>query len=276
MSVTLLALAAGVASALNVAATKAAIARQDPIAFGAITHLQGGLLCLLALPTLAAPPVTAWGPLLAAAAVAAIGNLLYVRALALTPLRDIDLYLRTGVLWTTAIGAFALGERLGPLGLWGATLVLVALGIVAQRPSRLAWGGPQALALAAAAAFGAGNVLDRVASASFDPLAYAGLLLALTGLLMLPFTRWAALRAPAAWGPLAWGVGGTFALTQWLLVLAYAAGGHAGEVILLAQVRLVLLLTAGIVLWRERDRLPRSLAAALAMILGVTLLAFDG
>jgi drug/metabolite transporter (DMT)-like permease len=270
-----LALIAGIVSAVNVAVTKRAIARHDPAAFGAVTHLQGGLLCLAALPLLGVgmpPSAAAFASLLAAAVVAALGNAWYLRALARSRLSDIDLYLRTSALWTALFGAVTLGERLAPLALLGAALVVAALLIVAQRPERFAWGGGQGLALAAAAAFGAGNVLDRVASAPYHPLAYAGLLLTLTGLFMLPLAPRHLATAP--WfGPLAWGVGLTFAATQFAIVLAYAAGGEAGTVILIAQVRLVLLLAAGYFLWRERDRLGRTLAAALAMIIGVTLLA---
>jgi drug/metabolite transporter (DMT)-like permease len=127
------------------------------------------------------------------------------------------------------------------------------------------------LALGAALAFGAGNLIDKTVSASFDPLGYTAINLLLTGVGMLALVpgRWRELRARALWGWRAWLVAVTFALTQWLLILAFAAGGSAGQVILVAQLRLVLLMAVGVMLLGERDRLGRKLAAATLMIAGL-------
>lgn len=272
-----LALAAGVASALNVAASKRLVARVRPAVLGGVVHLAGGLLCLAALPLVGADltPATARVPELALmTAVCVAGNLLYFAALARTQLSEIDLFLRSSALWTALFGALALGEALPPSALLGALLVAASLALVAERPRRARFAPAQLLALGAAVAFGAGNVVDKAISAPFDPLGYTALNLTLTGLGMLAWARprpveW---RAPALWGPAAWSVAATFALTQWLLILAFAAGGTAGGVILVAQVRLALLLALGVLVWRERDRLGRKGLAALAMVAGVAAL----
>ena len=79
-------------------------------------------------------------------------------------------------------------------------------------------------------------------------------------------------RRRALFGRGAWIVGGTFALTQWALIEAYAAGGQAGDVVLVAQLRLVLLVLVGVLLLGERDRWRLKLVASALMIAGVVLL----
>lgn len=272
------AVAAGIASAANVAAAKRLVTGLRPAVLGGVVHLLGGLLCLLALPLFGADLAPAAGrvPQLAAmTAVHVAGNLLYFSALARTQLSQIDLFLRSSALWTVALGVAWLGEPLAPLSAVGAALVLLSLAIVAERPRRVGFSAPQRLALGAALAFGAGNVIDKAISGPFHPLAYAALVLLLTGAGMLAVARprRAELRAPALWRPTAWTVAATFGLTQWWIVEAYAAGGTAGDVILVAQLRLVLLLAVGVVVLRERDRLGAKLAAAALMLLGVGALA---
>lgn len=272
------AIAAGVASAVNVAAAKRLVGGLRPAVLGGVVHLLGGLLCLAALPLLGADLAPAAGRLPELAGMTAVhvaGNLLYFAALARTQLSQIDLFLRSSALWTVALGVAWLGEPLAPLSTVGAVLVLGSLAIVAERPRRLRFSAPQRLALGAALAFGAGNVIDKAISGPFHPLAYAALVLLLTGagMLVVARPRVAELRRPALWRPTAWTVAATFGLTQWWIVEAYAAGGTAGDVILVAQLRLVLLLAAGVLLWRERDRLGAKLLAATLMLVGIGALA---
>jgi drug/metabolite transporter (DMT)-like permease len=272
------ALAAGVASAVNVAASKRLVADVRPGVLGGVVHLTGGLLCLVALPFLGADlgPAREMGPQLALmGAVHVVGNLLYFAALARTQLSQIDLFLRSSALWTIVGGTLVLGEPFPATSAIGAALVLASLATIAERPRRLAFSRPQLMALGAAVAFGAGNAIDKALSGPFHPLAYTALVLLLTGVGMLALARprLAELRRPVLWRPTAWSVAATFALTQWLIVLAYAAGGSAGDVILVAQVRLVLLLAVGVLLLRERDRLAAKLGAATLMIVGIAALA---
>ncbi|MDF1523352.1 MAG: EamA family transporter [Trueperaceae bacterium] len=275
------ALAAGLASALNVAASKRLVARMRPALLGGVVHLTGGLLCLIALPLVGADlaPAGARVPeLVLMTGVYVAGNLLYFTALARTQLSEIDLFLRSSALWTVVGGTVVLGERFPALAFVGAALVLVSLVTVAQRPARLRFSAAQRLALAAAVAFGVGNVVDKAISAPFDPLGYTALNLVLTGMGMLALARprRAELAAPALWRPTAWIVATTFAATQWLLVLAFAAGGTAGGVILVAQVRLVVLTGVGVVWLGERDRVGRKLLAAALMVTGVAALVAGG
>jgi drug/metabolite transporter (DMT)-like permease len=273
----LLALAAGVASALNVAASKRLVARVRPAVLGGVVHVTGGVLCLALLPLVGADlaPAAGRAPHLASmTGVYVVGNLLYFAALARTQLSEIDLFLRSSALWTVVGGAALLGESFPPAALVGVVLVLASLATVAERPRRLRLSGAQGLALGAAIAFGIGNVVDKSISGPFDPLGYTALNLVLTGIGMLVVARPRAseLRAPALWRPTAWTIAATFALTQWLLILAFAAGGSAGGVILLAQVRLVVLMLVGVLLLGERDRLGRKAVAAVLMVLGVAAL----
>ena len=277
----LLALAAGVASSLNVAASKRLVARVRPAVLGGVVHLTGGLLCLALLPLLGADlaPAAARAPQLALmTGVYVVGNLLYFAALARTQLSEIDLFLRSSALWTVVGGAALLGESFPPIALVGVVFVLASLATVAERPRRLSFSASQGLALGAAIAFGAGNVVDKAISAPFDPLGYTALNLVLTGIGMLVVARprKPELLAPTLWGPTAWTIAATFALTQWLLILAFAAGGSAGGVILLAQVRLVVLMAVGVLLLGERDRLGRKAIAALLMLAGVAALVGAG
>jgi drug/metabolite transporter (DMT)-like permease len=272
------ALAAGAASAVNVAAAKRLVADVRPAVLGGVVHVTGGLLCLAALPLLGADlaPAAELVPQLALMAIVhVIGNLLYFAALARTQLSQIDLFLRSSALWTVVGGTLALREPLGAASLAGAALVLASLATIAERPRRLRFSGPQRLALLAAVAFGAGNVIDKAISAPFHPLGYTALVLLLTGVGMLVVARPRAreLRAGILWRPTAWTVAATFALTQWLIIQAYGAGGGAGDVILVAQVRLVLLMAVGVLLLRERDRLPAKLTAAALMLAGIGALA---
>jgi drug/metabolite transporter (DMT)-like permease len=273
----LLALTAGVASALNVWVSKLLVTgRLSPVLVGGVVHLWGALLCALALPFAALRAEWSAGVLLGllgVGVVAALGNALYFLALSRSQLSEIDLFLRTSALWTFLGGAL-LGEPSQPRTWVGAALIVASVALVSQQVSqqrdwRLAQG--HALALGAALAFGAGNLLDKALSAHFDPLGYTALNLGLTGLGMLALARPGLrdLRQPALWGGSAWLVATTFALTQLLIILAFAAGGSAGQVILVAQVRLVALLAVGILVLGERDRLARKLTASALMLAGL-------
>lgn len=275
------AVAAGLASALNVVASKRLAGRTRPAVVGGVVHVAGGLVCLVALPLVGGDlgPAVAHAPALALMALVHVaGNLTYFAALARTQLSEIDLFLRSSALWTLVAGAVALGERPAGWAAVGALLVLAALTTVAERPRRMAFSPPQRLALAAAAAFGVGNVIDKAISAPFPPLGYTAWVLLLTGvgMLLVARPRAAELAATAPWRPTALTVAVTFALTQWLLIEAYAAGGRAGDVILVAQLRLVVLVAVGVLLWRERDRLGRKALAAGLMLVGIAVLARGG
>ena len=275
------ALVAGAASAVNVWAAKRLVAKLRPAVLGGVVHVTGGLLCLLTLPLLGADlsPAAERVPQLALmASVYVLGNLLYFAALARTQLSEIDLFLRSSALWTVVGGTLVLGEAFPLASLIGAVLILASLVTIAEKPRRLRFSGGQLLALGAAVAFGAGNVIDKSISEPFDPLGYTALNLLLTGVGMLVIARPGAseLRARALWSPTAWTVAATFALTQWLIILAFAAGGSAGDVILVAQVRLVALMAVGTLLLGERDRLPRKLAATALLLAGITALAMLG
>lgn len=272
------ALAAGLASAVNVAAAKRLVSALRPAVLGGVVHVAGGLLCLALLPLVGADlaPAAERLPQLALMAVVHVaGNLLYFAALARSQLSQIDLFLRSSALWTVLGSALLLREPFPLTSLLGGVLVLASLAVVAERPRRLGFSAPQRIALAAAVAFGAGNVIDRAISGPFHPLGYTALVLLLTGVGMLAVARprVAELRTPALWRGGAWTVAATFALTQWLIIEAYAAGGTAGDVILVAQVRLVLLMAVGVLLLRERDRLQAKLLAAVLMLAGIGTLA---
>ena len=272
------ALAAGAASAVNVWAAKRLVATLRPAVLGGVVHVTGGLLCLLSLPLVGADlsPAAERVPQLALmTGVYVLGNLLYFAALARTQLSEIDLFLRSSALWTVVGGTLVLREAAALASLIGAVLILASLVTIAQKPRRLRFSGAQLLALGAAAAFGAGNVIDKAISAPFDPLGYTALNLLLSGVGMLVIARpgTSELRSPALWSPTAWTVAATFAITQWLIILAFAAGGSAGDVILVAQVRLVALMAVGTLLLGERDRLPRKLAATALMLAGIAALA---
>ena len=273
----LLALAAGGASALNVYASKRLVGRVRPAVLGGVVHLTGGLLCLGLLPLVGAdlaPAGARWPELALMTGVYVVGNLLYFAALARTQLSEIDLFLRSSALWTVVGGAALLGEAFPPTALTGVVFVLASLATVAERPRRLRFSGAQGLALGAAIAFGLGNVVDKAISAPFDPLGYTALNLTLTGIGMLAVARprRRELLAPTLWRPTAWTIAATFALTQWLLILAFGAGGTAGGVILLAQVRLLVLMLVGVLVLGERDRLGRKALAAGLMLAGVAAL----
>ncbi len=272
------ALAAGVASAVNVAAAKRLVASLRPAVLGGVVHVTGGLLCLALLPLVGgdlSPAAERLPQLALMAAVHVAGNLLYFAALASSQLSQVDLFLRSSALWTVLGSALVLREPFPTTSLLGAVLVLASLATIAERPRRLGFSAPQRLALAAAVAFGAGNVIDKAISGPFHPLGYTALVLLLTGagMLVVARPRAAELRAPALWRGSAWTVAGTFALTQWLIIEAYAAGGTAGDVILVAQLRLVLLMAVGVLLLRERDRLGAKLTAAALMLAGIGALA---
>lgn len=267
------AFAAGLASAVNVGASKLLVGRHPPVLIGGVVHLWGGLLCFLLFfwlrPSLTLTPVALLG-LLGMGAIYTLGNVLYFEALAATQLSEIDLLLKTSALWTFVGGAVLLGEPAGVTTLLGACLVSASVFSLSQQRV-LAFSRPQLLALGAALAFGAGNVVDKLLSPYFDPASYTALNLILTGLGMLAVARAKPrdLTAQVVWQPAAWLVALTFAATQLLIILAFQAGGSAGQVILVAQVRLVVLVAVGVALLGERDRLGRKAAASFLMLLGI-------
>lgn len=273
-----LALGAGLASAVNVFASKLLVGHGiRPLVVGGWVHLLGGLVCLLGLPWVASR-VSLEAPvllgLLAMMLIYTLGNALYFAALAATPLSEIDFFLRTSSLWTFVGGVWLLSEPVGYGALLGAALILASVFSLSQQKSSLRFNRPQLMALGAALAFGAGNLVDKALSPHFDALSYTVLNQLLTGIGMLAAARArpGELRAAPLWGWQAWLVALTFALTQLLLILAYQAGGSAGQVILLAQARLVVLVLTGVLLLGERERLGRKALATVLMIAGIGVL----
>ena len=122
-----------------------------------------------------------------------------------------------------------------------------------------------------------GNVLDKALSPYFDPFSYTALNLLLTGLGMVLLARQPsrAFLLAGLWQGGTWLVAATFALTQLLLILAFQAGGGAGEVILVAQVRVVLLGIGGVLLLGERNRLVRKGSSAALIFIGVYILSLQ-
>lgn len=271
-------LLAGLASALNVGASKFLVGKGfRPVVLGGAIHLAGGLLCLLFLPFLDLRADLSVGVVLGVLGMGAaytVGNSLYFLALQATQLSEIDLFLRTSSLWTFIAGVVLLGEAVNGSTALGAGLIVASVLTLSQQARALRFSRAQLLALSAAFTFGLGNVVDKALSPYFDPLTYTTLNLLLTGLGMLALARAgpAELTQPALRGAWAWMVAATFALTQALLILAYQAGGGAGQVILVAQIRLVLLVMVGVVILRERDRLDRKILAVILMIAGISLL----
>ena len=89
---------------------------------------------------------------------------------------------------------------------------------------------------------------------------------------MLAKKHWGEFTTPNLRGGKALLVGLTFALTQLLIILAFAAGGSAGEVILVAQVRLLILVGAGVLVLNEREQLGQKLLAVGIMLVGILVL----
>jgi len=270
------ALAAGLASAVNVWASKGLVSQQvRVVVVGGWVHLLAGVVCFLGM-------VLRWGTLehtlspaillgiLGMGSVYVLGNSLYFSALKQSQLSEIDLLLRSSSLWTLVIGIVLLGESTAPRTLLGSALIIISV-LSLTRGKRLTFSRPQLLALAAALSFGLGNVVDKALSPFFDVLSYTTLNLLLTGVGMLAVARAniQELRTPTLWTLPAWLVASTFALTQAFIILAFQAGGSAGQVILVAQVRLLILMTVGIALMNEKDRLPRKIVAAGLMIAGM-------
>lgn len=283
------ALLAGLASAANVGLSKVLVARRSaPLQVGGATHLAGGLLCLPLLPLLGAradlgPAVMAG--LAGMGVVTTLANALYFRALETTELSAIDFFLRTSSLWTFVFGVALLGEPAAARPLLGALLIVASVATLSQQVAsgrapggrsgpRLRLEAGQRLALGAALLFGVGNVIDKALSPAFDPLLYTALNLLLTGAGMLAISRAPArgILAPELRSAVGLGVAATFALAQLFIIEAFAAGGSAGRVILVAQVRLLILLAAGVVVFGERERVARKLAAAAVMLAGLAVL----
>ena len=275
------ALAAGLASAVNVWASKALVSQQvRPMVVGGWVHLLGGVVCLLGMlgAVLWLPGGTLEHTLspaillgvLGMGGVYILGNSLYFSALAKSQLSEIDLLLRSSSLWTLLIGIVLLGESTALRTLLGSALIITSV-LSLARGKHLTFSRPQVLALAAALSFGLGNVVDKALSPFFDVLTYTTLNLLLTGIGMLAVARARPqeLYTPTLWTLPAWLVASTFALTQAFIILAFQAGGSAGQVILVAQVRLLLLMTVGIMLLNEKDRLPRKMVAAGLMVAGM-------
>ena len=203
-----------------------------------------------------------------------LGNALYFTSLRAAELSEIDLFLRTSSLWTFLLGIVLLGESAASVTVLGATLIVGSVLLLSNQRGHIRFDRAGLLALGAALAFGAGNVVDKALSPSFDALSYTVINLLLTGfgMLLMARARPSALLVPELRGKAALIVSATFALTQLLIILAFAAGGAAGEVILVAQGRLLILLAVGIVILRERDRIPRKLVAGVIMLVGIALL----
>ena len=274
MAWSLFALMAGLASALNVFASKLLVKTLPPVLLGASVHLLGGIIICVCLPfmtvTLTWTPVVLLG-FTGLTVVYTLGNALYFTALREVQLSEIDLLLRSSSLWTLLGGILFLSEPLSWRGACGAVLVLISLIVLAEKPRRLKFRQVQLLALGAALCFGAGNILDKALSPYFDPFSYTALNLLLTGfgMTLLAQSSPRSFFQVRLWQGGAWFVAATFALTQLLLILAFQAGGGAGEVILIAQVRVALLIGVGVLFIGERERLLHKGLAAMFIFAGI-------
>ncbi len=270
----LFALMAGLASALNVFASKLLVKTLPPVLLGASVHLLGGMIVCICLPfvtlSLTWTPIVLLG-LMGLTVVYTLGNALYFTALREVQLSEIDLLLRSSSLWTLLGGIVFLSEPLSRRGACGAVLILVSLVALAEKPRRLKFRPAQLLALGAALCFGAGNILDKSLSPYFDPFSYTALNLLLTGLGMACLARSSASEffQLRLWKSGTWLVAVTFAVTQLLLILAFQAGGGVGEVILIAQVRVALLIGVGVLFIGERERLFHKGLAAMLIFAGI-------
>ena len=269
------ALAAGLASALNVWVSKLLLTKDvRPIVLGGVVHLSGGIICLLAMPFVTLQAQLTWQILLGLlfmALVYVLSNILYFSALASTQLSEIDILLRSSSLWTFIGGVILLREPAPPHIVLAALLIISSVFLTA-RQGRWRFQSGQHLALGAAVGFAAGNIIDKALSSHFDPLSYTTINLLLTGIGMLAISRasWPEIKTPILWRWSAWTVALTFALTQLLIILAFQAGGSAGQVILVAQVRLLILTVVGMVLLKETDRLNRKTLALVLMVGGIS------
>ena len=271
------ALGAGVVSAVNVALSKRLVSELGPLWLGAMVHLMGALLCLIALPfsllKLTFTPLVTSG-LLVMGIVYTLGNALYFSALKSTDLSEIDLLLRSSSLWTFLLGVLLLAEPYSPRILLASGFIISSILLLSRQRFSIHFNRAQLLALGAAFCFGLGNVIDKALSPNFDALSYTSINLFLTGIGMLGLTKSADRSLPhqLILSLPAWGIALTFALTQWLIILAFTAGGEAGQVILVAQLRLVILMAVGIIVLKERERITLKLLAAFIMIVGLMLL----
>ena len=278
MSWFVFALAAGVASAVNVWASKVLVTHDlKPVTVGGAVHLWAGLLCLVAAPFVSLraelTPQIFLG-VLGMGFVYVLGNALYFTALKKAELSEIDLFLRTTSLWTFLLGVMLLGEDAASQTILGAALVVGTVLLLSNQERRIRFDRAGLLALGAALAFGAGNVADKALSPAFDALSYTVVNLLLTGfgMLLVARARPSDLLVPELRGGTALFVGATVALTQLLIILAFTAGGAAGEVILVAQGRLLILLAVGVVIFKERSRVIQKLVAGVIMLAGIALL----
>ena len=193
MSWFVFALAAGVASAVNVWASKVLVTRDlKPVTVGGAVHLWAGLLCLVAAPFVSLraelTPQIFLG-VLGMGFVYVLGNALYFTALKKAELSEIDLFLRTTSLWTFLFGVMLLGEDAASQTILGAALVVGAVLLLSNQERRIRFDRAGLLALGAALAFGAGNVADKALSPAFDALSYTVVNLLLTGFGMLLVAR---------------------------------------------------------------------------------------
>ncbi len=135
----LLALAAGLAYALYVILTKAALSRMAPLPLTALTFTSGAVLLTPAIIWTEAPLrqlALAWPWLLYLGAVATAGAYaIYSLGLRHVPASVAGIVTLLEPLTATLLGVLLFGERLGPAGILGALLLLSALGLMASAPS---------------------------------------------------------------------------------------------------------------------------------------------
>jgi DME family drug/metabolite transporter len=131
---TLLALGAGVSYAVYAVAAKGLLARVTPLAVAAITFALAALFLAPALLGEAAPgPVLAAGwPLLLYLGLGptAVAYVLFTAGLGRVPATAAGIVSLLEPLTATALGLLVFGERLGPVGLTGAGLLLAALALL--------------------------------------------------------------------------------------------------------------------------------------------------
>ncbi len=142
-----LALGAGLAYALYVLLTKAALARTAPLPLTAFTFGAGALLLAPALLWTDAPLAQlarGWPWLLYLGAVATAGAYaLYAVGLRLVPASVAGIVTLAEPLTATLLGVLIFGERLGPGGVVGGALLLAALGLVLYPARRNGPPGPE-------------------------------------------------------------------------------------------------------------------------------------
>ena len=250
----------------------------DPLAFGSAFQLVAATYTLpwlvLQPPTMPSDPIL-WALLGLSCVCYTSATFFWFRAIKLTDVSEVSIFLGTRPLWVLTAGLVLGREAAGPFKFVLMLVVIGGLVIVFYEKGKFRFGGPERMAFLATISFSCSSVIDSYLSPSFSPNVYQLVTFVGPALGLLVVDPGAVRRMGSLAGRRA--ILGLVSSSLMLLLavtavyLAYRYG-DASRVVAAFQLSAIMTVLLSALFVNERNNLPRKLAGSIVVVIGVTFL----